>query len=62
MVLFIKDLQRLVPGALPMLPVILTFRVHPHSEGSTGEEVALVSGRPDGNAGPCRRQMFSVEK
>lgn len=61
-------MRRLVPGALPPLPVILTFlqwgryHVHPHSKDSTGEEIALVSGRPDGNADPCRRQMFSVEK
>lgn len=61
-------MQHLVPSALPLLPVILTFlrwggyRVHPHAEDCTGEEIALVSGRPQGCADLGRRQIFSVEK
>lgn len=61
-------MPHLVPGALPTLPIILTFlrwtgyHVHPHSKDSTREEIALVGGRPDGNAGLCRHQVFSVEK
>ena len=49
-------MRRPVPGALPPLPVILTFPrwagycVPPRSKDSTREELALVSGGPDGNA------------